>query len=136
MNFNDNDILDGALKLTVIGVCALLLNKVANIFKGDDKKFSLKEFGRFIAFWLLSAGLVYIFYKNGNREHEWLQFDDTALFLTLGAWMGVLHLDDGLKVVVQLLDVLARLRSKTVITESVKDSTTKSITTEKKEEQL
>lgn len=91
-----------------------VIKKVANIFKGEDGKFSQKEFGKFIGFWWFLAAASYVVLKEGGRPANTGHiFSETWLFLIFSGLLTVLHLEAVVQMVLKFMEMLWRLKSKT-----------------------
>jgi len=133
MKISENPVIDVILKIIGAGVVLFILNKIANIFKGSDKKFSVSEFGKFIGFFVFTGLGIHMILKEGTREHEWHYYSETYIFFIISAMLTVLHLDAALDKFVKILELALKLRSKGV---SITSEETTEKKTEKKTEEI
>lgn len=103
----------GRIAMAITGF--FIVRGVARIFKGPDGKFSQAEFGKFIGFWFFLSAATYVLIREGERpsgtEHI---FSETWLFLIFTALLSVLHLDHIIDKFMKVLEMLIRIKTKTV----------------------
>ncbi len=98
MNIIDNlpqymDILDMVLfamiKIIVASIVVLKGSSIINAFKGDDGKFQVEEIAKLV----ILIMVVFAFYRDATRAHEWRFFDGTDFVILLIALFSMAGLD-------------------------------------------
>ncbi len=75
----------------IIGVSIVVLkgHSIINAFKGVDGKFQVEEIAKLV----ILVMVVFAFYRDATREHEWRFFDGTDFVILLIALFSMAGLD-------------------------------------------
>lgn len=115
--------------MKIIGavVAAVTFKWLINIFRGPDKKLNEKEFKNLMAVIFFVTAGAWMIWKEGERtdlSHE--VYGMGYLSIVFGALLVVLHLDNALDKIVQIIQALAVLRRGGVVTAEQKTEVTQS----------
>jgi len=105
----------GRLELTLISVAAVgLLIGIGRIYARSDGRrgMSLPEFQKMAAFILFYGAIIYMIYKEGNRERVEHIYGDLWMAFMITGLFSALHMDDILVKMTSLIDAIIRLRTK------------------------
>lgn len=105
----------GRLEIILIVVALIgLMIGIARIYARSDGKrgMSLPEFQKMAAFILFYGAIIYMIYKEGNRERVEHIYGDLWMAFMITGLFSALHMDEILIKMTSLIDAIIRLRTR------------------------